>query len=98
MCVAVTKVSRCSSRERNSHKEKQKKDNRVDCPFRGHGERIRGPYRDRTGDLHNAIVALSHAELTARMKYTCGDYFGAKLSNTVQQTNIPIHRPKVNER
>jgi len=32
------------------------------------------------------------------MKYTCGDYFGAKLSNTVQQTNIPIHRPKVNER
>ena len=26
---------------------------------------IRGPYRDRTGDLHNAIVALSHAELTA---------------------------------
>ncbi len=26
----------------------------------------RGPYRDRTGDLHNAIVALSHAELTAQ--------------------------------
>lgn len=26
---------------------------------------IRGPYRDRTGDLHNAIVALSQTELTA---------------------------------
>jgi hypothetical protein len=26
---------------------------------------LSGPYRDRTGDLHNAIVALSHAELTA---------------------------------
>ena len=30
-----------------------------------------GPYRARTGDLHNAIVALSHAELTARkFKYS----------------------------
>lgn len=25
----------------------------------------RGPYRGRTGDLHNAIVALSQTELTA---------------------------------
>ena len=30
-----------------------------DCPFGG-------PYRGRTGDLHNAIVALSQTELTAR--------------------------------
>jgi hypothetical protein len=35
-----------------------KKDNHSDCPFCG-------PYRARTDDLHNAIVALSHAELTA---------------------------------
>jgi hypothetical protein len=26
---------------------------------------VRGPYRGRTGDLHNAIVALSQTELTA---------------------------------
>ena len=45
----------------------KKKDNHPDCPFRG-------PYRARTGDLHNAIVALSHAELTAPscVKYTQG--------------------------
>ena len=46
---------------------KKKKDNLCDCP-------CRGPYRARTGDLHNAIVALSHAELTAPscIKYTQG--------------------------
>lgn len=42
---------------------KKKKDNRSDCPF--DVLHLRGPYRGRTGDLHNAIVALSQAELTA---------------------------------
>ena len=41
----------------------EKKDNRFDCPFGA--ITFRGPYRGRTGDLHNAIVALSQAELTA---------------------------------
>ena len=30
---------------------------------------LRGPYRGRTGDLHNAIVALSQTELTAQLKF-----------------------------
>ena len=41
-----------------------------------------GPYRARTGDLHNAIVALSQTELTAQL---------------IAQ-NIPIGLGKVNEK
>ena len=43
---------------------------------------FRGPYRGRTGDLHNAIVALSQTELTAQ----------------IAALNIPIAPPKVNEK
>ena len=41
-----------------------------------------GPYRGRTGDLHNAIVALSQTELTAQ-------------NNLI---NIAKDPPKVNEK
>lgn len=43
---------------------------------------LSGPYRDRTGDLHNAIVALSQTELTAQ----------------IAASNIPKGAPKVNEK
>lgn len=42
----------------------------------------RGPYRGRTGDLHNAIVALSQTELTA----------------PPDEMKIPNDRRKVNEK
>ncbi len=56
----------------------KKKDNHPDCPFRG-------PYRARTGDLHNAIVALSHAELTAHYSHKIYPRIGAKsIRNSLQ--------------
>ena len=68
---------------------KKKRTTIVDCPFhiQFYGKTTRGPYRARTGDLHNAIVALSHAELTAHYSYKIYPRIGAKsIRNSLQGT------------
>jgi hypothetical protein len=69
ICVGITG----SLADKTDYEQKkEKKDNLMRLSFHYpelEADIIRfvgGPYRARTGDLHNAIVALSQTELTAR--------------------------------